>query len=34
VALCGEIITMPGLPPVPDADAIGFGPDGKVAGLF
>jgi formate--tetrahydrofolate ligase len=34
VAICGEILTMPGLPKVPAADAIDVGPDGKIVGLF
>jgi formate--tetrahydrofolate ligase len=34
VAICGEIMTMPGLPRVPAADAIDVGPDGKITGLF
>ncbi len=34
VAICGEIMTMPGLPKVPAADAIDVGSDGKIAGLF
>jgi formate--tetrahydrofolate ligase len=34
VAICGEIMTMPGLPKVPAANAIDVGPDGKIAGLF
>src|SRR5213082_2703061 len=34
VAICGEIMTMPGLPRVPTADAIDVGPDGKIVGLF
>jgi len=34
VAICGEIMTMPGLPKVPAADAIDIGPDGRIAGLF
>ena len=34
VAICGEIMTMPGLPKVPAADAIDVGVDGKIAGLF
>jgi formate--tetrahydrofolate ligase len=34
VAICGEILTMPGLPRVPAADAIDVGPDGKIVGLF
>ena len=29
VAICGEIMTMPGLPRVPAADAIDVGPDGR-----
>ena len=34
VAICGEIMTMPGLPKVPAADHIDVGPDGKIVGLF
>src|SRR5262245_42967243 len=34
VAICGEIMTMPGLPKVPVADSIDVGADGKIAGLF
>jgi formate--tetrahydrofolate ligase len=34
VAICGEIMTMPGLPKVPSADAIDVGADGKIVGLF
>jgi formate--tetrahydrofolate ligase len=34
VAICGEIMTMPGLPRVPAADSIDVGPDGKIMGLF
>jgi formate--tetrahydrofolate ligase len=34
VAVCGEIMTMPGLPRVPSADSIDVGPDGKIVGLF
>jgi formate--tetrahydrofolate ligase len=34
VALCGEIMTMPGLPRVPAADAIDVGTDGRIVGLF
>jgi formate--tetrahydrofolate ligase len=34
VVICGEIMTMPGLPKVPAADAIDVGPDGRIAGLF
>ena len=34
VVICGEIMTMPGLPRVPSAETIGLGPDGEVVGLF
>jgi formate--tetrahydrofolate ligase len=34
VAVCGDIMTMPGLPKVPAADAIDVNPDGKIVGLF
>src|SRR5438105_5038925 len=34
VAICGEIMTMPGLPRVPAADSIDVGTDGKIVGLF
>ena len=34
VAICGEIMTMPGLPKVPAADAIDVGADGRITGLF
>jgi formate--tetrahydrofolate ligase len=34
VAICGEIMTMPGLPRVPAADSIDIGPDEKIVGLF
>jgi len=34
VVICGEIMTMPGLPRVPAADTIDVGPDGKIVGLF
>ena len=34
VAICGEIMTMPGLPRVPSAETIRFGADGQVEGLF
>jgi len=33
VAICGEILTMPGLPKVPSADSIDV-KDGKIVGLF
>ncbi|MBX9730576.1 MAG: formate--tetrahydrofolate ligase, partial [Sphingomonas sp.] len=34
VAVCGEIMTMPGLPRVPAAEAIGFDDEGRIEGLF
>ncbi len=34
VVICGEIMTMPGLPRVPAADSIDVGPDGRIVGLF
>jgi formate--tetrahydrofolate ligase len=34
VAICGEIMTMPGLPKVPSADSIDIGTDGRIVGLF
>jgi formate--tetrahydrofolate ligase len=34
VAVCGEIMTMPGLPRVPSANNIGLSEDGRVTGLF
>jgi len=34
VAICGDIMTMPGLPKVPAADSIDIGADGKIMGLF
>src|SRR6516225_2423693 len=34
VVICGEIMTMPGLPKVPAADAIDVGADGNIVGLF
>src|SRR5579863_8074524 len=34
VVICGELMTMPGLPRVPSADTIDVGPDGKIVGLF
>ena len=34
VAICGEIMTMPGLPKVPAADSIDVGADGRITGLF
>jgi formate--tetrahydrofolate ligase len=34
VAICGDIMTMPGLPKVPSAHAIDVTPDGRITGLF
>ena len=34
VAICGEIMTMPGLPRVPSAEAIMLNDDGQIEGLF
>ena len=34
VAICGEIMTMPGLPSVPAAEAIHMNSDGEIEGLF
>jgi formate--tetrahydrofolate ligase len=34
VVLTGELMTMPGLPRVPAAEAVGVGDDGQVYGLF
>src|ERR1700681_1371293 len=34
VAVCGEIMTMPGVPRVPAADSIDVAADGKIVGLF
>jgi formate--tetrahydrofolate ligase len=34
VAVCGEIMTMPGLPRVPAADVIDVAADGRIVGLF
>ena len=34
VAVCGDIMTMPGLPRHPAAEQVGLGPDGRVSGLF
>ncbi len=34
VAICGEIMTMPGLPRVPAAEAIRFDDRGRIEGLF
>ncbi len=34
VAICGDIMTMPGLPRVPAANAISVAEDGRIVGLF
>jgi len=34
IMICGDIMTMPGLPKVPSADRIDLDEDGKVVGLF
>jgi formate--tetrahydrofolate ligase len=34
VAICGDIMTMPGLPKVPSAEAIHLREDGEIEGLF
>jgi formate--tetrahydrofolate ligase len=34
VMICGDIMTMPGLPKTPAAQKIDIGDDGKVVGLF
>ena len=34
VAICGEIMTMPGLPRVPSAEAIMLNDQGQIEGLF
>src|SRR2546423_84549 len=34
VAICGEVMTMPGLPKAPAAAAIDLGADGRIVGLF
>ena len=34
VMVCGDIMTMPGLPKVPSADRIDLDENGKVVGLF
>ena len=34
VVVCGEIMTMPGLPRVPAAEAIGLDEDNEIKGLF
>jgi len=34
VVICGEIMTMPGLPKVPSAESIHINDDGMIEGLF
>jgi formate--tetrahydrofolate ligase len=34
IAICGDIMTMPGLPRVPSAEAIGLNKAGEIVGLF
>ena len=34
VALTGEVMTMPGLPPVPAAERIDVDENGRISGLF
>jgi formate--tetrahydrofolate ligase len=34
VAICGEVMTMPGLPKTPAANAIDLNADGRIVGLF
>jgi formate--tetrahydrofolate ligase len=34
VAICGSVMTMPGLPRVPSAEKIGFNEEGQIVGLF
>ena len=34
VVVCGEIMTMPGLPRVPAAESIGLDDDKEIKGLF
>jgi formate--tetrahydrofolate ligase len=34
VAITGEVMTMPGLPPVPAAEAIDLDLEGAIRGLF
>jgi formate--tetrahydrofolate ligase len=32
--VCGDVMTMPGLPAVPAAEAIDVDEDGRIVGLF
>ena len=34
VAICGDIMTMPGLPKAPAAEVIGLDAEGAIHGLF
>ena len=34
VVICGDVMTMPGLPKVPASESIDIGADGQVVGLF
>ncbi|MFO1319953.1 MAG: formate--tetrahydrofolate ligase [Burkholderiales bacterium] len=34
VAVCGDVMTMPGLPKIPSATKIDLGDDGRIVGLF
>jgi formate--tetrahydrofolate ligase len=34
VAVCGDIMTMPGLPKIPAANSIDVDDQGKISGLF
>jgi formate--tetrahydrofolate ligase len=34
VVICGDIMTMPGLPKTPSAELIGLDESGRIAGLF
>jgi formate--tetrahydrofolate ligase len=33
VAICGDLLTMPGLPRVPSAESIDIDADGRISGL-
>ena len=34
VLVCGDVMTMPGLPKVPAAEGVDIDEDGKIVGLF
>ena len=34
VAICGDVMTMPGLPKAPSAEVIGLNDQGQIVGLF